>query len=301
MCSTSSDTKIKVDIGGVVIGGDSPVAVQSMTKTDTHDVKATLSQIHRLVDVGCEIVRCAVPDMEAIPALREIVKESPIPVVADVHFDARIALASIEAGCAKLRINPGNIKDHAKIKEIAEEARSENVTVRVGANSGSLGGGTESMAERLVDSALKQAQILMDCGLSQIVLSVKSSDIKDTISANRILAEKTKFPIHLGLTESGSLISGLVRSTTALVPLLSDGIGDTLRVSLTADPVLEVKAAWSILEVAGRRKEFPTIISCPTCGRTHGDLLAVLEKVEKALVGITGITVAVMGCEVNGP
>ncbi len=294
--------KKAVRVGRVTIGGNSPIVVQSMTKTDTRDVSATVAQIMELVDVGCEVVRCAVPDLSAVKSLKEIIKESPIPVVADVHFDARIALASIEAGCAKLRLNPGNIKNRASIEEIAREARNANVPIRVGANSGSLvATGGKSRAEQLVNSALEQAKILEDCGLSQIVISVKSSDIDDTIKANRLLAKISDYPIHVGLTESGSHVSGLVRSTVALVPILSEGIGDTIRVSLTADPVLEVKSAWAILETAGRRKNSPVIISCPTCGRTHGNLLEVLSKVESVLVGITGITVAVMGCEVNGP
>jgi (E)-4-hydroxy-3-methylbut-2-enyl-diphosphate synthase len=292
----------QVRVGDVFIGGGSPVVVQSMTNTKTKDVTATLGQIETLKRLGCELVRVAVPDLDTIPALKEIVKESPIPVVADVHFDYRIALASIEVGCAKLRLNPGNIRDRSKIKEIAQEAESANTPIRVGANSGSLSiEGGDNKAKALVDSALEQADLLEEFGLSQIVVSVKSSDINDTIEANKLLSSKTHHPLHIGLTEAGTLERGLVRSTLALVPLLAGGIGDTIRISLTADPSHEVRSAWSILESAGRRSNSPTIISCPTCGRTHGDLLTIVSDVEKALMGITGITVAVMGCEVNGP
>lgn len=291
-----------VRVGDVVIGGQAPIVVQSMTNTDTKDVISTLGQIETLERLGCELVRVAVPDLDTIPALREIVKESPLPVVADIHFDYRIALASIEAGCAKLRLNPGNIYDRSKIAEIAQEAESANTPIRVGANAGSLRVNEgDTRVESLVDSAIKQASLLEEYGLSQVVVSVKSSDIDETIQANRLLSSKTNHPIHIGLTEAGTLERGLVRSTLALAPLLKNGIGDTIRVSLTADPTHEVRSAWSILEVAGRRSNSPTIISCPTCGRTHGDLLAIVNDVEEALRGITGITVAVMGCEVNGP
>jgi len=296
-----SSTGKAIRIGSITIGGGNPIAVQSMTNTDTRDAKSTLEQVERLTRAGCEIVRCAVPDIEAATSLKEIVKYSPIPVVADVHFDYKLALASIEAGCHKLRLNPGNIKNPEHVRLIAEEAKGANVPIRVGANAGSLPTSHIDPSRQLCEAALEQARMLEGFGFTGLVLSVKSSDIETTIEANRLLSSLSNYPVHIGLTESGPPVVGIVRSTVALVPLLREGIGDTIRVSLTGDPVQEVKAAWAILETAKRRQRGATIISCPTCGRTHGDLESLVGVVEDALVGVIGLTVAVMGCEVNGP
>ncbi len=289
-----------VAVGKLVIGGGAPVAVQSMTKTDTRDAKATSGQINRLARLGCELVRCAVPDMEAALSLKEIVKSSPIPVCADIHFDGRLALASLDAGVQKLRLNPGNIHDKDMVRVIARECLQRGVPIRIGVNAGSLPHGGD-VAKALVDAAIKEAGILEDAGCGSILISVKTSDIEATIRANRLLAQSCNYPLHIGLTEAGTLVSGLIRSAKALMPLLEEGIGDTIRVSLTDDPEQEVNAAWELLEVTGRRHARPIIISCPTCGRTHGKLRERVQEVQQSLTGITGITVAVMGCEVNGP
>ncbi len=289
-----------VKIGNVTIGGGAPVVVQSMTKTDTRDVASTVAQIMRLYAAGCEIVRCAVPDIEAAVALRGIVSQSPMPVVADIHFDYKLALAALDAGCQKLRLNPGNIKEPEKIKLVAREAKARCVPIRVGANSGSVAH-EKDVAKDLVDAALTQVKILEDVGVTDIVVSVKTSDVRTNIEANIILSEQTCHPIHIGLTEAGPLVQGLVKSTLSLAPLLERGVGDTLRVSLTDEPELEVEAAWVLLEATGKRTYGPNIISCPTCGRTRADLQGALKLIRTRLRGVKGITVAVMGCEVNGP
>ncbi|NTU60820.1 MAG: flavodoxin-dependent (E)-4-hydroxy-3-methylbut-2-enyl-diphosphate synthase [Caldiserica bacterium] len=285
----------------LVIGGGAPVVVQSMTKTDTRDTKATIDQIKRLANAGCELIRCAVPDMEAAHSLKEIVKYSPIPVCADIHFDGRLALASLDSGVNKLRLNPGNIRDKDMVKVIARECLQKGVPIRIGVNAGSLPHGQDDIAKAMVDAAIKEAGILEDAGCSLLILSVKTSDIEATIRANRLLAQSCDYPLHIGLTEAGTLISGLIRSTKALMPLLEVGLGDTIRVSLTEEPELEVHAAWELLEVTHRRHVNPIVISCPTCGRTHGKLRENVLKVQQSLRGLTGVTVAVMGCEVNGP
>jgi (E)-4-hydroxy-3-methylbut-2-enyl-diphosphate synthase len=290
-----------VRVGNLVIGGGAPVVVQSMTKTDTRDAKATIDQINRLAAASCELVRCAVPDMVAAKALKEIVKSSPIPVCADIHFDGRLALESLDSGVNKLRLNPGNIRDKDMVRVIARECLQRGVPIRIGVNAGSLPHGHADVAQAMVDAAIQEAGILEDAGCGCIILSVKTSDIEATIRANRLLAQSCDYPLHIGLTEAGTLVSGLTRSAKALMPLLEEGIGDTIRVSLTEEPELEVEAAWELLEVTGRRHSNPTIISCPTCGRTHGKLRENVIKVRQALRGLTGITVAVMGCEVNGP
>lgn len=287
-------------VGNVRIGGGAPIAVQTMTKTDTRDAKKTIEQIWRVYGAGCEIVRCAIPDMEAAKALAEIVKGSPIPVVADIHFDYRLALASLEAGCHKLRLNPGNIKDKEKIRLVAREAKARSVPIRVGVNAGSIKH-TDNVSNEAVQIALEEVKTLEDEDFRDIVVSVKTSDIKTTIEANRLLKKACDYPIHIGLTESGPLIQGLVRSSAALLPLLEEDVGDTIRVSLTEDPEAEVEAAWSILETAGVRSFGPTIISCPTCGRTRQNLRGKLSEIRMALKGVKGKKIAVMGCEVNGP
>lgn len=289
-----------VAVGNLVIGGGAPVVVQSMTKTDTRDAKATSEQINRLARLGCELIRCAVPDMEAARSLKEIVKSSPIPVCADIHFDGRLALASLDAGVHKLRLNPGNIRDKDMVRVIARECLQRGVPIRIGVNAGSLPHGGD-VAKALVDAAIKEAGILEDAGCGSILISVKTSDIEATVRANRLLAQSCNYPLHIGLTEAGTLVSGLIRSAKALMPLLEEGIGDTIRVSLTEDPEYEINAAWELLEVTDRRHARPIIISCPTCGRTHGQLRERVQEVQQSLTGITGITVAVMGCEVNGP
>jgi (E)-4-hydroxy-3-methylbut-2-enyl-diphosphate synthase len=285
----------------LVIGGGAPVAVQSMTKTDTRDAKATIEQINRLASTGCELIRCAVPDMEAAHSLKEIVKCSPIPVCADIHYDGRLALASLDSGVQKLRLNPGNIRDKGMVRTIARECLQRRVPIRIGVNAGSLPHGQDDIAKAMVETAIKEAGILEDAGCSLLILSVKTSDIEATVRANRLLSQSCDYPLHIGLTEAGTLVSGLIRSTKALMPLLEQGIGDTIRVSLTEEPELEVHTAWELLEVTNRRHANPVIISCPTCGRTHGKLRENVLKVQQSLRGLTGLTVAVMGCEVNGP
>lgn len=290
-----------VRVGNLVIGGGAPVVVQSMTKTDTRDARATIEQIKTVASLGCELIRCAVPDMDAAHSLKEIVKSSSIPVCADIHFDGKLALAALDAGVHKLRLNPGNIRDKQMVRVIARECLQRGVPIRIGVNAGSLPHGKDDIAQAMVDAAIKEAGILEDAGCGFILLSVKTSDLEATIRANRLLSQSCSYPLHIGLTEAGTIVSGLIRSTKALVPLLEDGIGDTIRVSLTEDPGFEVQAAWELLSVTNRRHYNPVVISCPTCGRTHGNLREQVLKVQQALTGLTGVTVAVMGCEVNGP
>ena len=292
--------KNKVKVGNLTIGGGAPVVVQSMTKTDTRDTTSTLAQINRLVDFGCELVRCAVPDEVAANALKEIVTKSTIPICADIHFDYRLALLSLEAGVHKLRLNPGNIKDPEKIKLVGREAKDRHIPIRVGVNAGSLSH-TTNLAQEAVDAALKEAQILEEIDFQDIVVSVKTSDIQTNIEANRLLSQRCNYPIHIGLTEAGPLISGLVRSSACILPLLKEGIGDTIRVSLTDEPEFEVEAAWALLETTNRRFYGPVIISCPNCGRTHKGMRDGLVRIRMALKGVKKIKLAVMGCEVNGP
>ncbi len=297
----------RVRVGSAIVGGDAPVSVQSMTKTDTRDAESTLSQIRRLAEAGCEIVRCAVPDVRAAEALEEIRKGSPLPVVADVHFDYRLALRAIEAGADKLRINPGNIGGRDRMAEVAKAARERGIPVRIGVNAGSLekdliarhGG---PCVDALVESALRNARILEDLGLSDIVISVKATDVRSTVEAYEAVAKETDYPLHVGLTEAGGVRRGTVKSSMAIGALLLKGIGDTIRVSLTADPVEEVAVGQAILSGLGIRSFGVEVISCPTCGRCHGDLGAILREVEREVAGLRApMKVAVMGCEVNGP
>lgn len=298
---------ITVKIGNLQLGSRYPVLVQSMTNTDTRDTRATLAQIKALQEAGCDFVRVAVPDREAAKALKVIVKGSPLPVVADIHFNYRLALESLDAGVSKLRINPGNIGGAEKVLKVAQAAREKGVPIRIGVNSGSLekklldsyGGPT---AEALVESALGHCNLLEDSGFRDIVVSIKASDVPTTVTANRLFAGKTKYPIHLGITEAGTRLSGAVRSAVGLGILLAEGIGDTIRVSLTADPVEEVGVAYGILGSLRIRRRGVEIISCPTCGRTEVDLVTLAEDVERRLRTVDlPITVAVMGCVVNGP
>lgn len=298
---------VPIRIGTVTVGGDAPIVVQSMTKTDTRDVDATLRQIVELAEVGCEIVRVAVPDKEAAQALREIKKRSPIPVVADIHFDYRLALLSLEAGADGLRINPGNIGGPDKVREIAREAKAREVPIRVGVNAGSLerdllakyGGVTP---EAMVESALRHIGLLEAAGFYLIKVSLKAAEVPVMVEAYRQLADKVPYPFHVGVTEAGPLVSGSVRSSVGIGILLAEGIGDTIRVSLTADPRWEVKVAYEILRSLGLRQRGVELISCPTCGRCRIDVAALAQAVEERLAWVsTPLRVAVMGCEVNGP
>lgn len=298
---------IQITIGGVKIGGGAPVVVQSMTNTPTQDVAATVKQIDRLATAGCELVRLAVPDMKAASALREIKSQVSLPIIADIHFDYRLALAAIENGADGLRLNPGNIGGRKKIQEIVAAARYQAIPIRIGVNSGSLNKAIlrkygHPTPDAMVESAISHVRILEDLDFHLIKISLKSSDVLQMISAYRLLSEKVDYPLHLGVTEAGSLISGTVKNSLGIGLLLSEGIGDTIRVSLTHDPVDEVKIAYKILKALGLRQRGVEIISCPTCGRCQIDLFTLVEKIENALNQITTpLKVAIMGCVVNGP
>lgn len=297
----------QVKVGDVAIGGDARISVQSMTKTDTGDVEATLSQISRLKDVGCDIVRCAVPDMESAKAFCEIKRGSALPLVADIHFDYRLAVAAATAGADKLRINPGNIGGRDRVAKVAEAAKERGIPIRVGVNSGSIPKDLLSKHsgptwEALVESAKRSISLLVDEGFEDIVVSLKASDVMTTIRAYRALAGLCDLPLHLGVTEAGGVRAGTVKSSIALGTLLMEGIGDTIRVSLTHEPEEEVKVGIALLSAIGVQTDGVEIISCPTCGRCRGDLMKILEDVEERLKGFRfPIKVAVMGCEVNGP
>ena len=293
-------------VGGVPIGGGAPVTVQSMTNTLTDDVDATLSQIRALAAAGCQIVRCAVPDMAAAQALKTIRRESPLPLVADIHFDYRLALAAVEAGADKIRINPGNIGSPENVRAVADACAARGVPIRVGVNSGSIEKDLLAQYGRcphsLVESALRQVRLLESMGFTDLCISIKSSDVCETVEAYRLLASQTDYPLHVGVTEAGTEYNGLVSSAVGIGALLLDGIGDTLRVSLTADPTAEVRAGIAILKAAGLRRDGVRVVSCPTCGRTRIDLIPLAKQVEDALSGMDrSLTVAVMGCAVNGP
>lgn len=296
-----------VHLGGVAIGGGAPVVVQSMTSTDTRDVEATVAQIKRLEEVGCEVVRVAVPDMEAASRLGEIKKKISIPLVADIHFDHRLALEALKQGVDGLRINPGNIGGPRKVRELISAARERRVPIRIGVNSGSLEKEIlrrygKVTAEAMVESALSHVRILEEMNYHEIKISVKAPDVPLTCEAYRILAERVDYPLHLGITEAGTAFSGTVKSAVGLGILLSQGIGDTIRVSLSADPVQEVRVAWAILSALNLRRRGVELVSCPTCGRTQVDLIPVAEEVERRLAHVKiPIKVAVMGCVVNGP
>ena len=297
----------RIDVGSVPIGAGAPIAVQSMTNTDTRNILSTMGQINRLSEAGCEIVRLAIPDMEAAKAFREIKKEAHVPLIADIHFDYRLALAALDAGADGLRINPGNIGGQRAINKVVTRALESNVPIRIGVNSGSLQReilqkyGSPS-PEAMVESAMKHVRLLEESGFDQIKISLKSSNVIDTIRAYELLADKVDYPLHLGVTEAGTLISGTVKSTIGIGYLLTEGIGDTFRVSLTRDPVDEVRVAYEILRALDIRHRGPEIISCPTCGRCEIDLFSLVDKVEVALSHMEASPkVAIMGCVVNGP
>ncbi|HPU35227.1 MAG TPA: flavodoxin-dependent (E)-4-hydroxy-3-methylbut-2-enyl-diphosphate synthase [Bacillota bacterium] len=296
-----------VYLGGVQVGGGAPVRVQSMTNTDTRDVQATLRQIKELVEEGCEIIRVAVPDQQAAAALPQIIKGLEIPVIADIHFDYRLALESIKAGVSGLRINPGNIGGRQRVAEVVAAAKERNIPIRIGVNAGSLEkrllekyNGVTS--EAMVESALDQIKLFEELSYREIKISLKASSVPLMLAAYRQLAEKVDYPFHVGVTEAGTLISGTVKSAVGIGILLNEGIGDTIRVSLTGHPVHEVRVAYEILKSLGLRQRGAELISCPTCGRTQIDLIKLAGEVEERLKNIKkNIRVAVMGCVVNGP
>ena len=297
----------QIQLGGVTIGGGAPIVVQSMTNTDTRDTEATLKQIQQLVAAGCELVRLAVPDEKAARALKVILEESPVPLIADIHFDYRLALIALESGMAGLRINPGNIGERAHVERVVDAAKAHQAVIRIGVNSGSVekqllerfGGPTP---EAMVESALAHVRILEDQHFYDTKISIKSSSVMDTVKAYRLLSSRCDYPLHLGVTEAGGLLKGAIKTSIGLGILLSEGIGDTLRVSLTADPVEEMTVAWELLRALGLRRRGPEIVSCPTCGRTEIDLIGLARQVEARLQGETAdIKIAVMGCVVNGP
>ncbi|MGP1404512.1 MAG: flavodoxin-dependent (E)-4-hydroxy-3-methylbut-2-enyl-diphosphate synthase [Catonella sp.] len=297
-----------VKIGNRVIGGGNPVLIQSMTNTKTQDVEATVAQIKELEKAGCDIIRCAVPNMEAAIAFKEIKKAINIPLVADIHFDYRLAIAAMENGADKIRINPGNIGAYEKLKAVTDVAKGRNIPIRVGVNSGSLEKEIlekygKVTSEALVESALNNAKLIEDMDYHNLVISIKSSNVMECIKAHELIATRTDIPLHVGITESGSLISGNIKSGVGLGIILYQGIGDTIRVSLTGNPVEEIKSAKMILKALGLRKGGAEIVSCPTCGRTDIDLIGLEEKVNKLLEDYSDldIKVAVMGCIVNGP
>jgi len=294
-------------VGNVEIGGIAPVAVQSMTNTFTSDIEATVAQIKRLESAGCEIVRVAVPDEEAAAAISSIREKISIPLIADIHFDSRLAIASIRSGANGIRINPGNIGGKKKVKGIVDCAKEFNTPIRVGVNSGSLEKDILKKhngisPEAMVESAIRQIELLDSLDFHNIKISIKASDVSRTVEAYRLLSSKTDFPLHLGVTEAGTLYSGIVKSSLGIGMLLAEGIGDTIRVSLTRDPVEEVRTGYEILKALSIRRRGPDIISCPTCGRCKIDLFSIVEKVEKELVSTTfPVKIAIMGCMVNGP
>ena len=299
-------TKV-ITIGNRKIGGGNPIAIQSMTNTKTEDVKATVQQILELEKAGCEIIRCAVPTMEAAEALSEIKKQIHIPLVADIHFDYRLAIAAIENGADKIRINPGNIGSKERVQAVVDAAKAKNIPIRVGVNSGSLEKEIiekygKVTAEGLVESALDKVHMIEQMGYDNLVISIKSSDVLMCIKAHESIAEKTDYPLHVGITESGSILAGNIKSAIGLGNILYQGIGDTIRVSLTGAPVEEIRSAKLILKTLGLRKGGVTVVSCPTCGRTQIDLIGLAGKVEKLVQDMDlDIKVAVMGCVVNGP
>lgn len=297
----------KIFIGPVAIGGDAPCSVQSMCSTDTRDESATLNQIKGLAEAGCEIIRCAVLDMDSAEALGRIKLQSPIPVVADIHFDYKLALKVLECGIDGLRLNPGNIGDTWKVAEVVKAASDRRVPIRIGVNAGSL---EKELLEKyghptpeaMVESAMGHVRILEDLGYQEIKISLKASDVMKTVTAYRLLSQQVDYPLHIGITEAGTLFSGTIKSSVGLGILLADGIGDTLRVSLTGDPRDEVRVGYEILKSLGLRQRGVNFVSCPTCGRCQINLIQVAEEVERRLQGVDKrITVAVMGCAVNGP
>ena len=303
---TRKDTRV-VNIGGVKIGGGNPIAIQSMTNTPTQDPQKTVAQILALEKAGCEIIRCTVPDEEAAKAISVIKKQIHIPLVADIHFDYKMAIAAMENGADKIRINPGNIGGREKLNEVVKVAKERNIPIRVGVNSGSLekdlvekyGGVT---AKGIVESALDKVHMIEDAGYDNLVISIKSSNVLMCVEAHDLIAEAVNYPLHVGITEAGTLIGGNIKSSIGLALILSKGIGDTVRVSLSGDPIEEIKSAKTILRTLGLRKGGIEVVSCPTCGRTKIDLIGLANKVEEMVQDYDlDIKVAVMGCAVNGP
>ena len=297
----------EVRIGNRVIGGDNPVLIQSMTNTKTEDVQATVAQIKRLTAAGCESIRCAVPTMEAAKALGEIKRQIEIPLVADIHFDYKLAIAAMENGADKIRINPGNIGSKERIRAVVDVAKERNIPIRVGVNSGSLEKELVAKyhgvtAEGLVESALDKVHLIEENGYDNLVISIKSSDVMMCVHAHELIAKKTDYPLHVGITEAGTITSGNIKSAIGLGLILNQDIGDTIRVSLTGDPLEEIKSAKLILRTLGLRKGGIEVVSCPTCGRTQINLIALANRVEDMVADIPlDIKVAVMGCVVNGP
>jgi (E)-4-hydroxy-3-methylbut-2-enyl-diphosphate synthase len=297
----------QIYLGGVLIGGGAPIVVQSMTTTNPLDVDATMREIERMRRAGCELVRVAVPDREAAGGIHELTRRSPLPLIADIHFDYRLALLALEAGVAGLRINPGTIRQRNKVKEIIQEAKERGAALRIGINAGSLEDRIlkrfgHATPEAMVQSALDCIKLCEDIGHQGIKVSIKASDVLMTIEACRLFSQRSDYPLHLGITEAGPPFSGVIKSAVGLGILLAEGIGDTIRVSLTGDPVLEVRAAYGILRSLGIRQRGIDIISCPTCGRCEVDLIRLVEEIQTQLEHIeTPLTVAVMGCVVNGP
>jgi len=303
----------KIKVGPIEIGGDAPVSVQSMTKTSTTDVTATVNQIHRLEEVGCELVRVAVPDSDAAAALPAIRRETRIALVADIHFDYRLALAALDAGIDKLRINPGNIGGADRVTEVARAAAERNVPIRIGVNAGSLekdlrarvdaaDDHDDALARAMVESARRHITLLEDTGFCDIIVALKASSVRPTVEAYRLMAEQSDYPLHLGVTEAGTAFAGTVKSAVGIGILLAEGIGDTIRVSLTAPPEEEVRVGYAILRALELRRWGPEVISCPTCGRQRIDVVRLAEEIERRMAGIEQtVRIAVMGCEVNGP
>jgi (E)-4-hydroxy-3-methylbut-2-enyl-diphosphate synthase len=294
-----------IKIGKVTVGGDAPIVVQSMTKTDTRDVMSTVHQIKELEDCGCELVRLAVPDMEAAQAISTIKKKVSIPIIADIHFDHRLALTALEAGCDGLRLNPGNISQPERVKAVAYAARERNIPIRIGVNAGSLPKAKKpglSIAERMVETALEQIRLLESLDFDLLKVSLKAFDVPTTIEAYQSIARKIAYPLHIGITEAGPPRTGIIRSTVGISTLLYQGIGDTIRVSLSAHPREEVIAGYEILKSLSLRQHGPILVSCPSCGRAEVDIVKLAQKVEEELLKIDKpIKVAVMGCVVNGP
>ena len=297
----------EVQIGNVTIGGGNPIRIQSMTNTKTEDVEATVAQILALEKAGCEIIRCAVPNMDAAKAIGEIKKQIHIPLVADIHFDYKLAIAAIENGADKIRINPGNIGDEQRVRAVVEKAKEYGVPIRVGVNSGSLETHLVEKyhgvtAEGLVESALDKIQLIEEMGYNNLVVSIKSSDVMMCVKAHELIAKKCPYPLHVGITEAGTLLAGNIKSSVGLGLILGQGIGDTIRVSLTGSPLEEIKTAKIILKTLGLRTGGIEVVSCPTCGRTQIDLIGLANQVEEMVADIPlDIKVAVMGCVVNGP
>lgn len=300
------ETKV-VKIGDRIIGGNNPILIQSMTNTKTEDITATVQQINELTELGCDIIRCAVPTMEAAGALKEIKKQIRIPLVADIHFDYKLAITAIENGADKIRINPGNIGSTERVKAVVDAAKERNIPIRVGVNSGSLEKDLVEKyhgvtAEGIVESALDKVKLIEDMGYDNLVISIKSSNVMMCVKAHELIATQTVHPLHVGITEAGTLISGNIKSAIGLGLILNQGIGDTIRVSLTGSPLEEVKSAKLILRTLGLRTGGIEVVSCPTCGRTQIDLIGLANKVETMVSGYDlDIKVAVMGCVVNGP